>query len=115
MAPIQSSQEFVRALKSTLDPPSPGGPLKVEIASQAWKDASLYVPRKAEVVVEWILGKFLKEKSKALSVFFFSLPTIGVLAVSQIVKPSCGHPFLASLASSHLNGRCSVVTPYAPF
>lgn len=67
MAPIHSSQEFVRALKSTLDPPVPEGPLKVEIATQAWEDASFYVPRKAEIIVDWILGKFLKDKSKAPS------------------------------------------------
>lgn len=71
MAPIHSSQEFVRALKSTLDPPVPEGPLKVEIATQAWEDASFYVPRKAEIIVDWILGKFLKDKSKAPYAFYF--------------------------------------------
>ena len=73
MAPNHSSHEFVRALKSASDPPVPDGPLKVEIASHAWKDASFYVPRKAEVIVDWILGKLLKDRLKAPCVFIIIL------------------------------------------
>ncbi|KAG6866798.1 hypothetical protein C0991_008734 [Blastosporella zonata] len=64
MASISTSQDFVRALKSASDPPIQGGPLKIEIARQTWDNVSFHVPNKAEVVVEWIMGKFLKEKDK---------------------------------------------------
>ncbi|GLB36377.1 hypothetical protein LshimejAT787_0306650 [Lyophyllum shimeji] len=64
MASVQTSQGFVRALKAASDPPLPGGQQKIEIARQVWDDASFYVPNKAEVVMEWILSKFLKEKDK---------------------------------------------------
>ena len=74
MATVHSSQQFVRALKSASDPPVSKGPSKVEIASQVWEDASFYVPRKAEVIVDWILGKLLKDKSKTPCVFSFPLP-----------------------------------------
>ena len=73
MAPNHPSHELVRALKSAPDPPVPGGALKIEIASHAWEDASFYVPRKAEVIVDWILGKLLKEKLNAPCVIFVSL------------------------------------------
>lgn len=61
-----SSQDFVRSLKSTSDPPLVGGPSKIEIAQQAWEDASFYVPSKAEVIADWILSKFLKDKGKEM-------------------------------------------------
>lgn len=65
--PTHSSQDFVRSLKATSDPPLIGGPSKIEIARQAWEDASFYVPSKAEVIVDWILAKFLKDKGKEIA------------------------------------------------
>ncbi|KAM6497881.1 Urb2/Npa2 family domain containing protein [Amanita muscaria] len=62
MSVVQSSQDFVRALKAATDPPSAGGPSKFEIARHAWDDVSLYVPSKAELIADWILTKLLKEK-----------------------------------------------------
>ncbi|TFK41397.1 Urb2/Npa2 family-domain-containing protein [Crucibulum laeve] len=67
MSTTQSSQNFVRALKASSDPPTAGGPAKIEIARQAWDDASFYVPSKFEVVVDWILTRFLKDKGKESS------------------------------------------------
>lgn len=64
MKPTHSSQDFVRSLKAVSDPPLIGGPSKIEIAQQAWKNTSLYVPSKAEVIVDWILTRFLKDKGK---------------------------------------------------
>ncbi|OBZ79665.1 hypothetical protein A0H81_00560 [Grifola frondosa] len=60
----QSAQEFIRALKAPADPPHAGGPFKIVIARKAWDDPSLYIINKAEVIVEWILTRLLKEKSK---------------------------------------------------
>jgi hypothetical protein len=115
MAPIHSSQEFIRALKSASDPPVPEGPFKVQLASQAWQDASFYVPRKAEVIVDWILGKLLKDKSNAPCVTSSSLSIFDITAILQLVKPNFGLPSLASPARRHFDGCCSSVTPYAPF
>jgi hypothetical protein len=70
--PTQSSQDFVRSLKSASDPPSVGGPSKIEIAQRAWEDASFYVPSKAQVIVDWILAKFLKDKGKEMYGKFYS-------------------------------------------
>ncbi|KAF9014945.1 Urb2/Npa2 family-domain-containing protein [Cyathus striatus] len=64
MTTLQSSQNFARALKAASDPPSSNSPAKVEIARQAWDDASFYVPNKAEFIVEWILTNMLKGKGK---------------------------------------------------
>ncbi|KAK7463828.1 hypothetical protein VKT23_005765 [Stygiomarasmius scandens] len=61
---FQTTQDFVRALKSSSDPPAPDGPTKIEIARASWDDSSLYAPRKGEVIADWILGVFLKEKDR---------------------------------------------------
>ena len=75
---MHSSQDFVRSLKLAADPPLAGGPYKIEIAQQAWEDASFYVPSKAEVIADWILAKFLKDKGKemygSLMLFFLFRP-----------------------------------------
>ncbi|EIW86519.1 hypothetical protein CONPUDRAFT_44408 [Coniophora puteana RWD-64-598 SS2] len=58
-----SSQEFVRTLKGASDPPQPGGLHKIEIARQAWDNTSFHVPNKGEVIADWIVTTFSKEKS----------------------------------------------------
>ncbi|KAI6102377.1 Urb2/Npa2 family-domain-containing protein [Pisolithus thermaeus] len=47
---------LVRILKAPSDPPSADGPLKIDIANDAWLDASFGAVKKAEVLVEWLLG-----------------------------------------------------------
>ncbi len=69
MEPFHSSQGFVRALKSSSDPPFPEGPLKIEIARQAWDNKAFYVPRKEEVIADWVLTRLLKEKSTCERLF----------------------------------------------
>lgn len=66
---MDSSQDLVRALKSSSDPPIQGGLYKVEIAEQAWEDASFYVPRKDQVISDWLLTTLLKDKAKDPSVY----------------------------------------------
>ena len=81
---LHSSQDFVKSLKSASDPPLVGGPSKIEISQQAWEDASFYVPRKAEVIVDWILAKFLKDKGKEMYGFFIYL----VLPLPSVISKS---------------------------
>ncbi|KZT06756.1 uncharacterized protein LAESUDRAFT_774312 [Laetiporus sulphureus 93-53] len=57
-----SAQEFVRALKASSDPPHPGGPTKIQLAQEAWANTTLSLPNKAEVVVEWLLTRLLRDK-----------------------------------------------------
>ncbi|KAH9921960.1 Urb2/Npa2 family-domain-containing protein [Epithele typhae] len=64
MSGPQNAQDFIRALKAATDPPQAGGPLKIEIARQAWDNTSMYVPNKAEAIVEWLLSIMLKDKSR---------------------------------------------------
>lgn len=59
-----SAQDFIRALRATADPPSPGGPTKVQIATQVWNNPALYVPNKGEAIIDWLLSRFLKDKDK---------------------------------------------------
>jgi hypothetical protein len=61
------ASQFVRALKSSSDPPT--GKPKIEIARLAWENASFYVPRKAQVIADWLLTKLQKDsKSQNLCV-----------------------------------------------
>ncbi|KAG8730964.1 hypothetical protein FRC12_019977, partial [Ceratobasidium sp. 428] len=56
---LASSQEFIRALKGSKDPPKAGGISKVDLARKAWELESLFIPSKAEVIVEWALQSLL--------------------------------------------------------
>ncbi|CAE6443957.1 unnamed protein product [Rhizoctonia solani] len=56
---LASSQEFIRALKAAQDPPRPGGARKIDLARQAWELETLFIPSKAEVIVEWVLQSLL--------------------------------------------------------
>jgi hypothetical protein len=60
---MQSSQDFIRALKAQSDPPSPTLPSKIEIAQLVWNTPAMYVPCKGAVIAEWILTRLLKDKS----------------------------------------------------
>ncbi|KZV77619.1 hypothetical protein PENSPDRAFT_621174 [Peniophora sp. CONT] len=64
MTYLQSSQNFVRALKAPNDPPSADSPAKIDIAREVWEQASFNVQNKAEAIVEFILTRLLKEKGK---------------------------------------------------
>ena len=66
-----TSHDFVRVLRSASDPPTAGGPSKIEIAQEAWDNPSFYVPSKAEVIADWILTRFLKDKGKEMYVARF--------------------------------------------
>lgn len=65
MTLFQSSQDFIRALKASSDPPNTGGLCKIDIARQAWDNNSFYLPSKAEIIAEWILSTLSKEKSRS--------------------------------------------------
>ena len=85
MNSTHSSQDFVRSLKLASDPPFVGGPYKIEIAQQAWEDASFYVPNKAEVIADWILAKFLKDKGKEMYGFCVVLSVPSAIFKSYVV------------------------------
>lgn len=92
MNPTHSSQDFVRSFKLASDPPLVGGPYKIEIAQQAWEDASFYVPRKAEVIADWILAKFLKDKGKEMYGFFcvvLSVPSAIFKSYVVVLRIQC--------------------------
>ncbi|KAH9060868.1 Urb2/Npa2 family-domain-containing protein [Lactarius vividus] len=59
-----SVQSFVRALRAPTDPPRPGDPPKIDIASEAWCTTSFCVPRKAEIIIEWCLTRLLKDGAR---------------------------------------------------
>lgn len=85
MAFSQSSQSFVQALKAASDPPNPGAPFKIHIARDVWDNTSFYVPNKAEVIADWILTKFAKDKTVYLLVSFI-FNVLGMLKFGKFVE-----------------------------
>ncbi|KAF9036465.1 hypothetical protein BDZ89DRAFT_1157548 [Hymenopellis radicata] len=68
-----SSQDFIRALKASSDPPVANGPFKIEIARAGWQNSGLYVLRKEELIADWILTQFHKDKASVLDVRYWEL------------------------------------------
>jgi hypothetical protein len=64
MEHLQSAQNFVRALKAASDPPTSNGPLKIDIARQAWINREFFVPNKGELIVEWLMLRLVKERNQ---------------------------------------------------
>ena len=60
MAYLQSSQNFVRALRAT---PNAGEPSKIQVAKEAWDTPSFHVPNKGETIVDWALTRLLKDRA----------------------------------------------------
>lgn len=57
---LSSAHAFIRALKAPSDPPPSESQTKVELARAAWNTPALYIPSKAEVLVDWLLSQLLK-------------------------------------------------------
>ncbi|KAH9937475.1 Urb2/Npa2 family-domain-containing protein [Fomitopsis serialis] len=62
---LGSAQDFIKTLKAHSDPPHANGPSKIELAREAWDNASFLFPNKDEVIVDWLLTRLLKDKAKA--------------------------------------------------
>lgn len=60
--PLVSSEAFIKALKSSTDPPYEGSLAKIELATDALKRSSLYIPAKRETIADWLLSKLFKER-----------------------------------------------------
>ncbi|KAF5368462.1 hypothetical protein D9758_002365 [Tetrapyrgos nigripes] len=65
MLELQTSQDFVKALKSSSDPPVPNEPTKIEIARTTWDNSSFYAPRKGEIIADWSFGVVIEGKGPA--------------------------------------------------
>lgn len=105
----QNAQDFIRALKAPFDPPQPGGPLKIDIARLAWDNAQLYVPNKSEAIVEWLLSRLLKDKSKARYVHLVSLWSPSF----RLGRPRSCSSFPAMYALSYVIASVSISRTWA--
>ncbi|WWC65278.1 uncharacterized protein I303_107895 [Kwoniella dejecticola CBS 10117] len=52
---LSSASALLKSLKSASDPPQPELPLKIDIATAAWQRSSFYIPRKADVLRDWVV------------------------------------------------------------
>jgi hypothetical protein len=60
---LKSAPLLLKALKSSIDPPQPGWPVKIEIARRVWSASEVYIPRKAEVIRDWIMNCWTRAES----------------------------------------------------
>ncbi|OCF78752.1 hypothetical protein I204_00696 [Kwoniella mangroviensis CBS 8886] len=52
---LTSASGLIKNLKAASDPPQSGFPLKIDIALEAWQQDSFHVPRKADVLRDWVI------------------------------------------------------------
>ena len=55
---LTSASTLIKALRGAADPPQPGWPSKAEIALAAWRDTTFHVPRKEDVLRDWVLDSW---------------------------------------------------------
>ena len=66
---LKSGSALIKALKTPSDPPQSHWPTKIEIALLASSKEDVYLPRKAEVLRDWVLETLLRpQKLSALPV-----------------------------------------------
>ena len=77
---------LVKALKAS------GGPSKLTVAADAWRDSSFHAPNKAEIIVEWILLTFKQHPYGRLFVFSATSDCLQVVnSRSWLLEPPLGH------------------------
>ncbi|WVF67782.1 hypothetical protein IAT40_002543 [Kwoniella sp. CBS 6097] len=55
---LASASTLIKALRGAADPPQADWPSKAEIALAAWRDTSFHVPRKEDVLKDWVLDSW---------------------------------------------------------
>ncbi|PWN51792.1 hypothetical protein IE53DRAFT_409922 [Violaceomyces palustris] len=65
---ITTSEQLVKSLKSSYDPPiSPHPWTKIQLASLSWDDTSFFVPKKDELLSDWIVETLCRSAKSHLS------------------------------------------------
>ena len=103
----QNAQDFIRALKASSDPPHVGGPSKIDIAKDAWENTHLYVPNKAEAIIEWLLTRLLKDRSRDRYKVLSLLPRAHIEPCIRQSNPLCDIRYwdlLAKILTSEKHG-----------
>ncbi|WRT70797.1 uncharacterized protein IL334_007796 [Kwoniella shivajii] len=60
MPAYTSASGLIKHLRAPNDPPQPDLPSKIDIALAAWNDFSFHVPRKADVLRDWVLESWTR-------------------------------------------------------
>nr|XP_019050767.1 hypothetical protein I302_01209 [Kwoniella bestiolae CBS 10118]OCF29697.1 hypothetical protein I302_01209 [Kwoniella bestiolae CBS 10118] len=90
---LASASGLIKALKGASDPPQPDAPPKIDIALTAWKQDSFHVPRKAEVLRDWVIESWSRTHKKASPI---SEPKYHQLLLDT--TPHCDTPAQAPLS-----------------
>ncbi|WVQ70668.1 hypothetical protein IAR50_000190 [Cryptococcus sp. DSM 104548] len=59
---LQSASALIKSLRASNDPPVSPGPSKAQIAFEAWNAKAFDIPRKAEILRDWVLESWSKAK-----------------------------------------------------
>ncbi|ODN82921.1 hypothetical protein L202_01169 [Cryptococcus amylolentus CBS 6039] len=60
---LQSASALIKSLRASNDPPVSPGPSKAQIALEAWNAKTFDIPRKAEILRDWILETWSKARA----------------------------------------------------
>ncbi|WWD20814.1 hypothetical protein CI109_105291 [Kwoniella shandongensis] len=75
---LESASTLIKSLRAASDPPIENGPKKIEIAREAWAATNFHVPRKAEVLRDWVVETWSRAgiaPLQLISTFFTTLST----------------------------------------
>nr|XP_031859513.1 uncharacterized protein CI109_004975 [Kwoniella shandongensis]KAA5526585.1 hypothetical protein CI109_004975 [Kwoniella shandongensis] len=108
---LESASTLIKSLRAASDPPIENGPKKIEIAREAWAATNFHVPRKAEVLRDWVVETWSRAGATLLQPDYHRLlletnphTSIPSIAPLQLISTffttlSTEPPFLFNLAA----------------
>ena len=75
------------ALRSPDDPPTPGGPSKIELAERAWATSDYVIPRKAQFLLDALLDRLHRARDDTRSVLAHAASANEPSQASPVVSP----------------------------
>lgn len=61
---LHSASALIKTLRAPVDTPEQVGLTKVQVALKAWSATDLNIPRKAEILRDWVLEAWNRAKPK---------------------------------------------------
>ncbi|OCF36013.1 hypothetical protein I316_02508 [Kwoniella heveanensis BCC8398] len=103
---LASASTLIKALRGAADPPQEGWPGKAEIALAAWRDTSFHVPRKEDVLRDWVLDSWTRGQGLLNTAYHDLLDEVAPASVIPL-------PILSSFFTAAKKQDISTVIPSA--
>ncbi|KAK8850636.1 hypothetical protein IAR55_004555 [Kwoniella newhampshirensis] len=73
---LTSASVLIKSLRAPSDPPAQNGPSKIHIALEAWSTTNFHIPRKAEILRDWVVDTWARTS------FFANSPPPSLLPIA---------------------------------